>query len=115
MRQAGIMAAAGIVALEQMIDRLVEDHQLAKYLAQGLASLPGIRLEPNEIESNIIFFELEDDVRWPASAVVRRLRETSGILLGTSGERRFRAVTHYWVRQNEADSLLEQLPLALVD
>jgi threonine aldolase len=115
MRQAGIMAAAGLVALEEMIDRLVEDHRLAKYLAQGLAAIPGIRLDPNEIESNIIFFELQDDIPWTADEVVRRLREQSGILLGTSGERRFRAVTHFWVGRDEADSLLEHLPRALSD
>jgi threonine aldolase len=113
MRQAGIMAAAGIVALEQMIDRLAEDHQLAKYLAQGLARIPGLQLDPDEIESNIIIFDLEDDVPWTAGDVVRRLRENDGILLGIHGERSFRAVTHYWVGRSEVDFLLERLRPAL--
>lgn len=114
MRQAGIMAAAGIVALEQMIDRLAEDHWLARSLAEGLASMPGIRLNPDEIESNIIFFNLENDIPRTAGQIALRLKEDSGIMLGVSGERRFRAVTHYWVGQSEADSLLEHLRLALL-
>ncbi len=115
MRQAGIIAAAGIVALDQMIDRLAEDHRLARYLAQELATIPGIRLDPDEIESNIIYFDLDDDIPWSAGEVAQRLRDESGILLGVSGERRFRAVTHYWVGHNEADCLLEHLRPALLN
>ncbi len=96
-----------------MIERLSEDHRLARELAHGLAAVPGIRLDPDEIESNIIYFELDDDAPWTADEVVRRLRANSGILLDVSGKRRFRAVTHYWVGQREADCLLEHLPLAL--
>lgn len=115
MRQAGIIAAAGIVALDQMIDRLAEDHHLARYLSQELAAIPGIKLDPDEIESNIIYFELDDDIPWSAGEVARRLRDESGILLYVSGERRFRAVTHYWVGREEADSLVEHLRLALLN
>jgi threonine aldolase len=113
MRQAGIVAAAGIVALEQMVDRLVEDHRLAKYLAEKLADTPGIKLNPDEIHSNIIHFSLDAEVPWTAAEVVQRVREQGGILLGTSGQRRFRAVTHFWVGRKEADALLGALALAL--
>lgn len=114
MRQAGIMAAAGIVALDEMVDRLVEDHRLAKYLALELAAMPGIRLDADEIQSNIIFFELDDDVSWTAVEIAQHVRESGGILLGTNGKRGFRVVTHYWVGQEEADSLLDQLRSALL-
>jgi threonine aldolase len=114
MRQAGIMAAAGIVALDEMVDRLVEDHQLAAYLAQGLAAIPGILLDPKQVESNIIFFELDDDVPWTAAEVARRVRDSSGILLDAGAQRGFRAVTHYWVGQQEADALLEHLRRTLL-
>lgn len=115
MRQAGIMAAAGIVALREMIDRLADDHQLAQHLATGLAEIPGIRLDPAEVRSNIIIFELDEDVPWTAGEVARRVRERSGILVDTSSERRMRVVTHYWVGRNEADCLLEHLRMAVLD
>jgi threonine aldolase len=83
-------------------------------LADGLAAIPGLKLNPDAIESNIVFFELDDEIPWSAGEVVVRLRERSGILLGESGRRRFRAVTHYWVGQPEADCLLEQLRLVLM-
>jgi threonine aldolase len=109
MRQAGIVAAAGIVALEEMIDRLAEDHIVAQYLALGLAQIPGLRLAPGEVKTNIVFFELDDTVEKSAEDVARVVQENSGILVGTSGKRSFRAVTHHWVGQSDADRLLECL------
>ena len=108
MRQAGILAAAGIVALEEMVPRLGEDHANAQRLAQGLAELPGIVIEPERVQTNIVFFELADSVRLDAEAVVTRL-QADNIWLGTSGPRRFRAVTHCWVGDREVDQLLEGL------
>jgi threonine aldolase len=60
MRQAGIMAAAGLVALETMVDRLADDHANARRLAAGLAGLPGVVVDPSTIETNIVYAELED-------------------------------------------------------
>ncbi len=70
MRQAGVIAAAGIVALESMIDRLAEDHANAKLLAEGLAEIPGIVLDPSWIKTNIVFFDLS---AMPASQFAERL------------------------------------------
>jgi threonine aldolase len=113
MRQAGIMAAAGIVAIEEMIDRLSDDHQVARHLASGLSEINGIRLRPGEIRTNIVMFELEESVQRSAAEVAEAVRESSGILLGTIGPRVFRAVTHYWVGLDEVEQLLEQLKKAL--
>lgn len=113
MRQAGILAAAGIVALGQMIDRLAEDHENAKKLAVGLASIPGIELNPEAIRTNIVYFELSDDVPWSAAEIARKLLDDGRVLIGVSGARKFRAVTHYWVGSNEVEILLGQLRLAL--
>jgi threonine aldolase len=109
MRQAGVLAAAGVVALTEMIDRLSEDHATAKHLAEELAQLPGIRIEPEVVQTNMVFFELDETVPLSAQEVVEELKERSGILLGTAGHRRFRAVTHYWVRSTEVDQLVEEL------
>jgi threonine aldolase len=59
MRQVGVLAAAGIVALEQMVDRLAEDHALARRLAEGLARLPGIAIDPGTVQTNIVIFRVD--------------------------------------------------------
>jgi threonine aldolase len=109
MRQAGFLAAAGIVALDEMIPNLAKDHDNARRLAKGLAAIPGIRLNPDEIRTNIIFFDLKEDVPWTAVEVAGKVREECGVLLGVTGERGFRAVTHYWVGPGEVETLLQQL------
>jgi threonine aldolase len=96
MRQAGILAAAGIVALESMIDRLAEDHARAKRLAQGLAKIPGIELDPGTPYTNMIFLSLSAEVAWNTKDVADALKK-HGVLVGATGSRRFRLVTHYWI------------------
>jgi threonine aldolase len=96
MRQAGILAAAGIVALESMIDRLAEDHARAKCLAQGLAKIPGIELDPGTPYTNMIFLSLSAEVPANTKEVAVAL-EKHGVLVGATGSRRFRLVTHYWI------------------
>ncbi|MGQ9832406.1 MAG: low-specificity L-threonine aldolase [Candidatus Villigracilaceae bacterium] len=95
MRQAGILAAAGIVALESMVDRLAEDHARAKKLAAGLRQIPGLILDP-EPATNMVFVRLSPEVPLETTQVVERLRQR-GILIGVSEPRRFRLVLHYWV------------------
>jgi threonine aldolase len=97
MRQAGILAAAGIVALNEMVERLADDHSTARFLADGLAELPGIRVAPEMVRTNMVFFELADDIPWSSDVIADRLREAAGIWVGTNGPRGFRAVTHYWI------------------
>ncbi len=96
MRQAGILAAAGIVALDKMVDRLGEDHANARRLAQGLSQIEGIVLDPGTPFTNMVFFELAPAVRLDARAVAERLTQ-HGVRAQAVGPRRFRCVLHYWV------------------
>lgn len=100
MRQAGIIAAAGIVALEQMTDRLVEDHRRAKQLAEGLAEIRGIDVAP--VSTNIVYFELTDEGDKSPSEVETELRD-EGVLVNSRGGGRFRAVTHYWINDSDVE------------
>jgi len=90
MRQAGILAAAGLFALEHHRERLGDDHANAKALAEALASEPGIHIELTRVHTNIVMIDFE---RGTAQAVVELARE-EGVLLGTAGPHRVRAVTH---------------------
>lgn len=90
MRQVGVLAAAGIIALEQMVDRLAEDHALARRLAEGLAAIPGISLDPARVETNMVFIRC----RRPADEMVQALSER-GILVNAVGPDRLRLVTHH--------------------
>ncbi len=106
MRQAGVIAAAGVVALEQMTERLVEDHARAKRLAEGLAEMPTVMVEP--VFTNILYFSLAPQVTSTADEVAARLREY-GILIGPRSARTFRAVTHYWIDDEGIERTLKAL------
>lgn len=96
MRQAGILAAAGIVALETMIERLAEDHVRAKRLAGYLMKIPGVALDPGSPYTNMIFVSLDPENELNAAQVADRLKEY-GVYVGVVGSRRFRLVTHCWI------------------
>jgi len=108
MRQVGVLAAAGLIALEQMTDRLRDDHENARLLAEGLAELPQIQLDLDRVQTNMVFFDLRPDAPLTAPQLAERLR-SSNILLMPMGERRFRAVTHYWVRHEHVIAVLVAL------
>ena len=91
MRQAGIIAAGGVYALRHHVKRLADDHTNAKRLAEGLAALPGVALDPKTVETNIVFFELTGSVDAPT--LVDGLLER-GVRVGAMGPRTVRAVTH---------------------
>jgi threonine aldolase len=91
MRQAGVLAAAGIVALEQMVDRLAEDHANARRLAEGLAAVPGLRVDPGAVETNMVMVDLVAPA--PAPAEVAAALRSRGVICGGEG-RRWRLVTH---------------------
>jgi len=91
MRQAGIIAAGGVFALRHHVKRLAEDHANAKRLAEGLAALPGIKLDPATVETNLVFFDLTGSLDAP-TAVERMLAH--GVRVGALGPRTIRAVTH---------------------
>ena len=105
MRQAGIIAAAGIVALESMVDRLAEDHTRARYMAEGLSEIPGIRLSPAMPATNMIFFNLADSVKLSTPEIEKKLEER-GILAHSSGPRRFRLVTHLWIDDQSVNTTI---------
>ena len=106
MRQAGVLAAAGIVALETMVERLAEDHQRASRLAQGLANIPGLVLDPGTPYTNMVFVSLEDHIKLSASEVSARLSE-QGIRVGVTSKHRFRLVTHYWIDDLSIDQAVK--------
>jgi threonine aldolase len=102
MRQAGILAAAGLVALETMIDRLADDHANARYLAESIADIPGIDLDPARVKTNIVFFDLEPPM--PNAAQMAERLARANVLIGPAGERRLRAVTHYGIERADIDA-----------
>jgi threonine aldolase len=107
MRQAGVLAAAGIVALEQMIDRLADDHVNARRLAEGLADTPGFVVDLDRVQTNIVFFELDPNVKVTADVVTQRMLEQKVKLISPGVHfRRFRAVTHTWVDRADIDRTL---------
>jgi threonine aldolase len=100
MRQAGIIAAAGVWALDKMRERMVEDHENARVLAHGLAEIPTIELDPNTIETNIVIFRTADAVGY-----ARALKER-GVLCTMPGPGRLRMVTHYGIERADIDEVL---------
>jgi threonine aldolase len=104
MRQAGVIAAAGIIALEQMIDRLPEDHGRAKTLAQGLAGVPGLGIDPDIVETNILVVRI--DSRLDQAEVVERLKE-NGLLVSNYGAVGVRMVTHNDVDDADIERVLD--------
>lgn len=106
MRQVGILAAAGIVALEQMVERLVEDHVHAGLLASGLAELPGVRVDLPPIPTNIVFFYLGEETPIGPEELVARMEAEYGVKIGQIKGRLMRVVTHYWITDEGAQTAL---------
>ena len=92
MRQAGVVAAAGVYALEHHVERLVEDHANAKLFAERITDLPGIVLEPPEVETNMIFFDVRGTGRTAAELGASLLDH--GVRIGAADKYTMRAVTH---------------------
>ncbi|WP_052339678.1 GntG family PLP-dependent aldolase [Gorillibacterium massiliense] len=92
MRQAGIIAAAGIVALERMVSRLAEDHRRARWLAEGLSAIPGLKLETPGTMTNSVLFRVEDE-RYSWETFIAALHG-KGVRISELGYGRLRAVTH---------------------
>jgi threonine aldolase len=102
LRQAGVVAAAGIVGLEEMVDRLADDHANARYLADGLAQVPGIEIDPSKVQTNIMFWKHRgiDTVKLNGA-----LRERG--VLSTMVHGRVRMLTHYGIERDDIDHALE--------
>jgi threonine aldolase len=107
MRQAGILAAAGLLALNEMVERLAEDHANAQRLAQGLAELPSVRIAPETVESNILFFDVVGEDGAPDNDEFTHAAARAGILFSSGDTGAIRAVTHYGISTADIDHALQ--------
>lgn len=107
MRQAGVLAAAGIVALDGMIERLAEDHRNARLLAEEMAGIKGLLVEPQRVHTNIVYCELASP-RLTQAEFLGRLKER-GVRVSVTGENRFRLLTHYGIDRENILAALEAL------
>ncbi|OGP60118.1 MAG: threonine aldolase [Deltaproteobacteria bacterium RBG_13_49_15] len=104
MRQAGILAASGIISITEMTDRLVEDHENAHRLAEGLSQIQGISIDPGRFRTNIVYFEIARKGLTPLE--LARQLEKEGVRVIPVGPRRIRAVTHYHITKKDVDLAL---------
>jgi threonine aldolase len=105
MRQAGVLAAAGLIALEESPKRLHVDHENARALALGLAKIPGVALDPRRVMTNIVIFDVSATGK--TAADICRLLEHENILAGTTGKYSVRMVTHCDVNRRDIDAGIE--------
>jgi len=106
MRQVGILAAAGLVALDSMIERLADDHSRARKLAERLSVLKGISLDMGMPQTNMVFPFLSKNVKTSTGEIIKRLA-AENIRIGSMGEGSFRLVTHAWITDEDVDRTVE--------
>lgn len=109
MRQAGIIAAAGIVALEEMTARLTEDHTNAKRLAVGLAGISAIEVDVERVRTNILFYRLREEAPLSGAELVAKLAQENIRIGGFDQQGRSRLVTHYWIKPNHIELVIERM------
>ena len=114
MRQAGIIAAAGVYALEHNVERLAEDHTNAKRLAEGLADIAGISIAPEEVETNMVYFAV-DSARMSAPELAERLLAAHGVRVGPMDGKSLRAVTHLDVTASGIATAIQAVREILAD
>ena len=107
MRQAGVLAAAGLVALDTMIERLADDHANARRLAQGLANIEGLSVDPDSIQTNIVIFEIDTSVG-SATEVIQALAQ-AGVKVTPSRDQSLRMVTHRHIDGADVDDALARV------
>jgi threonine aldolase len=112
MRQVGVLAAAGLVALEETPPRLPEDHANARFLAEGLSQIPGIQVDPRKVATNIVIFDA-GGTGLPSAEISARLKRR-GVLINGIDPHRMRAVTHYDVDRAACAEALEALAEAVL-
>src|SRR5205085_9725416 len=105
MRQAGVIAAAAIYALDHHVERLAEDHRNAKLIAEAVADVPGLRLDPPDVHTNLVWSQLEPELG-PAKDVLAKLK-ARGVLVGSGDGRILRACTHLDVSAADAERAAE--------
>lgn len=103
MRQVGVLAAAGLIALDRMVDRLADDHANARTLAEGLSELPGVRCDLSRVQTNLVFFDLDG---MPADRFVDECAKR-GLLSAATGPRRMRFVTHFGIESEDVQAALK--------
>jgi threonine aldolase len=113
MRQAGVIAAAGVYALENHVDRMAEDHANAKFFAERLAEIPGVEIDPTGVETNLVFFDVSK-TGLTAAQVHDRLLE-HGVRIGASAGSSMRAVTHLDVSKEQLAEAAEVLGTVAVE
>lgn len=109
MRQAGILAAAGIIALEEMTERLTDDHLNACRLAEGLASIPVIDIEVEKVKTNMMFFKLKENSPLDVTQLTQALAQDDILVSGVYSQREFRFVTHYWIDAERVDFVIQRM------
>jgi len=119
MRHVGIIPAAAIVALEQMVDRLAEDHENCKQLARGLADYPQIDIDLERVVTNILVFSVRNPQQQPLteSETMQFLAKAQdhGVSMGHIGQGRIRAVTHYGVDEQDIMTALAGIHRTLIE
>ncbi len=105
MRQAGVLAAAGIVALEEMVDRLAEDHANARVLAEGIAALPGVRVDLSTVQTNIVVVEVQRPGLTGTEFI--RLMKEHGVKVSPFGGQLVRLVTHYGISRGDVERAID--------
>jgi len=113
MRQAGVLAAAGIVAISEMVDRLCDDHDNARALAEGISRIDGIVIDPQVVQTDIVIFSLERDGITPAQ-LSAGLRE-QGVKLNPLSGKLLRAVTNFHVNRTDIDRVVGAFEIVLSD
>jgi threonine aldolase len=104
MRQAGVIAAPGIIALTEMVGRLADDHRNARILAEGIAGLAGVVLDPPEVDTNIVVFRMPDV---PSAEAYFEALEREGVLISNFGAGRLRVVTHDGITEADCRAAVE--------
>ena len=112
MRQAGILAAAGIIAIEEMVEHLADDHRRARRLAEGLAGISGLLLDPGLPPTNMVYISLAEDFPLDSTAIAQFI-EKQGIRVGVINPRRFRLVTHYWINDEAIEKVITAFQQAM--
>jgi threonine aldolase len=112
MRQAGVLAAPALIALEEMPQRLGEDHANARFIAEELARMPGIRLDPRRVQTNIVIFDITGTGLSQAEFVAK-VREHGVVVGGTGNPACVRIVTHCNASRADCEQAMERLAHAL--
>ncbi|UCF71243.1 MAG: low-specificity L-threonine aldolase [candidate division WOR-3 bacterium] len=107
MRQAGIIAAPGIVALGRMVDRIADDHKNARRLAKGIAQIPGLSIDLSTVYTNIVYFDV--DIKRITTDALKAMLDRKGIRALPTGPTRFRMVTHYGITEEDIDLTISVL------